>query len=667
VRRPIRATALLLLGAVLVWPAAAGFAQTEGELRIEAVDAREFPTVVATVTPPPELYGVVPTPAELSVLEDGVDRPAVAQILTDEPLEVMLVIDTSGSMRGDALASAQDAAIQFIDRMPPTTRFGVMGFGNEPEVVSEFSDDRDAARTAVAGLEATGETALYDAVLTALDQFAVGDDARPFIVLLSDGGDTVSTATLDEATEALDETGVGLYAVSLQTDETDLTPLETLTEVTAGRVVAAEDTAELAEVYDQIADELVNQLTVRFTSASGGIVDLSITISVDGIEASGESPVNYGTTGTTTTTSTTTTTAATSTTVTTPVGDGQDGDGGTAIAISPPPTFTGSGPGPFGSAPALWIGVIAFFVAVLLAVAASAFPREETTGITDFRRRSKQEETYRPSGGGLLAGLTGRAQNAADAVLRRTGRRSGLAVALDSAGIHLSPGEFIILASSGALVGLAIGLVVFGPLGGILIAVAALIVPRLILSRRVEQRRAAFADQLEGTLQLLAGSLRAGYGLVQSVATVASEAASPTSEEFNRIVVETRLGRDLVESMGAIADRMRSQDFRWIVQAVDIQRTVGGDLAEVLDTAAATIRERNQIRRQIKALSAEGRFSAYILIALPFLLGLIIVAIIPDFLDPLFERTAGRLMLAGGAILMVIGIIWIRRIIKLVF
>ena len=661
-----RAATLALLAAVAAWIAVPGaLAQADAELRIEAVDAREFPTVVAIVTPPPELYGVVPAPGDVTVLEDGVDRPAVAQILADEPLEVMLVIDTSGSMRGDALTSAQEAAAQFIDRMPPTTRFGVMGFGDEPEVVSEFSDDREAARTAVAGLVATGETALYDAVLTALEQFDAAEDVRPFIVLLSDGGDTVSTASLEEATSALEESGVGLYAVSLETDETDLTPLETLTDVTAGRVVAAGNTAELAEVYDQIADELVNQLTVRFTSAAGGIVDLAISITGNGITASGQARVDLVETIPTTTT-TSSTSSTTSATTTTAGAGGIDGDGGTAIEITPPPAFTGSGPGPLGTIPALVIGIAAFFVAIVLALAASLFPREETTGITLFQRRPKEERSFQSSGG-TLSSLSDRAQSFADSVLRRTGRRSGLTLALDSAGIRLSPGEFVILAASGALAGLAIGLVAFGPLGGILIAAAALIVPRVILTMRVDRRRAAFGEQLEGTLLLLSSSLRAGYGLVQSVSTVAGEAAAPTSEEFNRIVVETRLGRDLVESMGAIADRMQSQDFRWVVQAVDIQRTVGGDLAEVLDTAAATIRERNQIRRQIKALSAEGRISAYILIAVPFVITGFLTFVTPGFIEPLFERTVGRIMLAAGIILMIIGIIWIRRIIKLVF
>ena len=194
-----------------------------------------------------------------------------------------------------------------------------------------------------------------------------------------------------------------------------------------------------------------------------------------------------------------------------------------------------------------------------------------------------------------------------------------------------------------------------------------MLLPRLLVLNRLQKRRAAFAEQLDGTLQLLAGSMRAGYGLMQSVNTVATEAAAPTAEEFGRIIVETRLGRDLVDSLTALADRMDSEDAHWVAQAIDIQRSVGGDLAQVLDTVSQTIRERNQIRRQVKALSAEGRFSAYILIALPFLIAGFMLLAVPDYLAPLVQTTAGKMALGAGAILMVVGVVWIRRLVRLWF
>ena len=192
-------------------------------------------------------------------------------------------------------------------------------------------------------------------------------------------------------------------------------------------------------------------------------------------------------------------------------------------------------------------------------------------------------------------------------------------------------------------------------------------IPRLLVNRSRRKRREAFAAQLDGTLQLLAGSLRAGYGLLQAVNNIAAEAAAPTGQEFGRIVVETRLGRDLVESLTVLAQRMDSPDFRWVTQAIEIQRSVGGDLSQILDTVGQTIRERNQIRRQISALSAEGRISSYILIAIPFFLAVFILVMAPEFIAPLWTTTSGLVAIAVGAVLMLVGIAWIRRLVRLRF
>jgi tight adherence protein B len=202
---------------------------------------------------------------------------------------------------------------------------------------------------------------------------------------------------------------------------------------------------------------------------------------------------------------------------------------------------------------------------------------------------------------------------------------------------------------------------------GLLLLAAAVAVPRLWVSRAAQRRHNAFADQLEGTLQLMASTLRAGYGLSQAVATVAEEAPSPTREEFARIVVETRIGRDLPGSLRALAERMKNEDFGWIADAMAIQQEVGGNLAEILDAVGGTIRDRNQIRRQVHALSAEGRMSAVVLIALPIGLAGIISTVNPGYLDVLFNTGGGRVLLLAGVVLMTFGVIWIRKLVKIRF
>jgi tight adherence protein B len=239
--------------------------------------------------------------------------------------------------------------------------------------------------------------------------------------------------------------------------------------------------------------------------------------------------------------------------------------------------------------------------------------------------------------------------------------------ALDRAGIALRPGEFVVVSATAVVVGTTAGLVVGGPAGAIVFGSAAAAAPRTILRSLATRRRRAFADQLEGSLQTIAGSLRSGYGLVQAMSTVASESPRPTADEFNRVVVESRLGRSIEQSLAAMADRMENEDLGWVVEAIEIQHEVGGNLAEVLDTVTNTIRERNQVRRQVQALSAEGKISAVILLALPVVIAGFIAIISPEYLAELTNTTPGRIMLVVALLLMAAGGAWIKKIIRVEF
>ena len=628
-------------------------AQETADLRIMAVDARSFPVVEVLVAPPPTLYGVVPDSVVL--LENGTSRPATVSLLADQPLTVLLVVDVSGSMRGAPLEAAKLAAAGFLEALPPTTRTAVMGFAGTPVLAGDFSDDPGNAAAALRRLEAAGETALYDAVVAAVDALAAAGEGRPFIVLLSDGGDTASNLTLAEAVEHLGASGVRFYAVELQTGESDPASLEALAEVGAGRAVSAEDPAALADMYDLIASELVNQLVIGYTSAGGGPTDLSITISHRGVSAAVTASITLpGTPPATTTTIPATTTTR----------PGQETGAVTTTTLppAPPEPYVASGPGLFGAPWVLPVGLAAMGLAALTVLVLALWPKDRPRNqwVTTVRER------FTPSGG-LLTRITSRARGAAETALTRSGRRSGLSRALDGAGVRLAAGEFLIISMSAGAAGAAVGTLFFRVPGALILGGLGLVVPRLLVNRTRRKRRDAFAAQLDGTLQLLSGSMRAGYGLLQSVNNISAEAAAPTGDEFGRIIMETRLGRDLVESLHALADRMDSDDFRWVVQAIDIQRSVGGDLAEILDTVGQTIRERNQIRRQIRALSAEGRISAYILIAIPFALAAFIMLLAPEYIAPLWTTTAGKAAVAVGGMLMLAGVVWIRRLIRLRF
>jgi tight adherence protein B len=259
------------------------------------------------------------------------------------------------------------------------------------------------------------------------------------------------------------------------------------------------------------------------------------------------------------------------------------------------------------------------------------------------------------------------ASEVAERSLDRSGRRSGVEEALEHAGVNMRAGEFIVAVAGTAFATFVIGLALVGPLLAIILAVLVVVGSRSLLHIMVGRRRAKFEAQLEQTLPLMAGSLRAGFGVMQTLDAVARESDSPTAEEFGRVVMESRLGRDLGDSLRALSERVESEDFDFVVQAIDIHREVGGDLAEVLTNVAGTIRDRNRVRRSIQTLTAEGRISAGILLALPIVMFFVVQGLNPEYLEELTGTSAGRVMLGIGIALMTVGAVWMRRLIRLVF
>lgn len=237
--------------------------------------------------------------------------------------------------------------------------------------------------------------------------------------------------------------------------------------------------------------------------------------------------------------------------------------------------------------------------------------------------------------------------------------------ALEQANVPLRPGEAITIAIG---ISFSLGLVVFLATGRIMMALIVTVVAMALAGAFVQiiaaRERAKFADQLPDTLNLISTSLRAGYSLLQAVEAVGSEAADPTGREFSRAITETRLGRSPVDSLKMVADRMESTDFDWAVLAINIQREVGGNLAEVLQTAAETMVERNRLRREMKALTAEGRISAIVLGGLPIFLFVFLYFTNRDYIDPLLSTFAGIAALVGAGLMLVAGIAWLRKIVS---
>jgi Flp pilus assembly protein TadB len=181
---------------------------------------------------------------------------------------------------------------------------------------------------------------------------------------------------------------------------------------------------------------------------------------------------------------------------------------------------------------------------------------------------------------------------------------------------------------------------------------------------KTAKRRAAFADQLPDVLQLIASSLRSGFSLAQSVDAVVRDNTQPTAGEFSRALAATRIGAELEDALDRVAFRMQSADLAWVVMAVRIQRQVGGNLAEVLMNTVGTMRERAQTRRHVRALSAEGRLSAYVLICLPLGLAGVLFWLRAEYMRPLYTTMLGIVMLSAGFLLLVVGSLWMRKLVR---
>jgi len=589
----------------------------------------------------------------------GVTAKPIAQ--ADAPQRrFMLVIDTSGSMGTgvtadgvNRLAAAKSAAKAYLDTAPADVAVGLVSFGDVATTNVEPTTDRVKLRAAIDALTANGNTALYNAVVLATSKLGAAPATRGQLVL-SDGEDTVTptTAALNAAAKTVATAKVGLDAVALGATAAVPAPLTVLATAGRGQAVPTNQASELNKAFTEAGA----------AQASAVVVDIPVPVAFQGTSKNVEVA---GTAGGQ------------------PISD-------TRVYILPAgatPSPTGAsdqyGPIPVGTATAgitsqpwflaLAIAAVAVGLFGLLAIAFLSGDRENQTSGRVRRRLSRYSLSAReePTTTVPTSGALGQSQVARSAV-EFAGRvatnrdfDSVLGVRLEAAGLPLKPAEWMIIHVGIVVVaGLVMTLLSgFGLLATLLGLLAGLIGPFMYLSIKETRRKSAFAQQLPGTLQLLSGSLAAGYSLPQSLDAVSREASAPMSTELNRALVETRLGVPTEDALETIARRMDSVDFAWVVMAIRIQRDVGGNLAEVLNSVAATMRERERLRRQVEVLSAEGRLSAIILGALPVLFVVYLVLVRPEYIGLLVTNPLGILMIVAGVILLIAGSFWLRKVI----
>jgi tight adherence protein B len=619
-----------LVGSLAV--AAAPASAATGSLDLVSVDTSggQVTTVVAAGS---ALAGHDLTTGTWTVKINGKDVKVHVEPVSNANLEVVLALDTSGSMAGAPMDAAKAAAETFVSSLPASARVAVVSFSSTPNVLVPMTTDRNALVGAIRGLQAKGETALYDAVKIAAAQFSPGRDARRQLVVLSDGGDTVSKADEGAAIDALTAVQARGYVASLVTKDSATAVLDELAGRTGGQVVSATDVAAIRSVFGDIGAALTNQYRVSFPATETGQVSLSLAVSQGGATASADRVIDVPV-------------QATPTTPTT-----------LPPARVSPVVHNG------------WMKSVGLLAAVLgmliLGVYAFAAPSNNRK-----RLASRWIAEHSPTAVGhetSLQDFTNRASEMAERSLQRRGWAVRLDESLERAGMPIRPGEFALIAIGAVAGAFVVGVALFGTLVALALAVAAAFMTRTFLRFKVSRRKSKFESQLGETLGLMSGSLRAGYGLAQALDAVAKNSESPTADEFNRLIMEMRVGRNLTESLEGVATRIGSTDFAWVVEAIGINREIGGDLTELLDRAAATIRDRENVRRQIKTLSAEGRLSAVVLMGIPILLFFYLKIANPDYIGVLTSTPLGWIMLMFAAGGMTLGGLWLRNIVKVVF
>ena len=585
---------------------------------------------------------------------DGTDvaSTATAASSTNEVSRTsILAVDTSASMAGARITEAKKAATAYLATVPGNVKVGVLTFDDTVRALVPPGLDRAAARAAVAGLRLTTKTALYDGVLGAIKASGPSgaDAGQRKILLLSDGKDTTGTE-LSTVVRAIKKSGVGIDVVSLQTGDEASQPLKEIAAAGKGSVLTTADPAALTAAFAREADVLARQVVVTAKvpsghSATSANVSVTVPTGSQRYTATAYLPVRL-----------------------------KAGVKAEEVAAAIPAPVTA---GPLdlprnvmlGAVGAIGIGLIGMIAALAMGPSrpAANLTLSEQVNAYGVMAVPGQPGPRQDSGMSAQAAFTGQARQVAEkALANNKNLEARIASALEGAGLNLRPAEWLLLRAAitvgGGLVGILIG--AGSVVIGLAFIVTAIIGPTIYLRLKKSRRLGAFGSGLADTLQLMSGSLSAGLSLGQSIDTIVREGNEPIAGEFRRVIVESRLGVTLEDSLEGVAQRMESKDFEWVVMAIRIQRQVGGNLAELLLTVAATLREREYLRRHVKALSAEGRLSAYILGGLPPVFLIYLTLSKPDYVHPLWTTPIGWIMCIGMAVLLGVGVLWMSKVAK---
>jgi tight adherence protein B len=539
----------------------------------------------------------------------------------------VIVLDASESMRGDAIANAVVAARAFAAHRQPGQLMGVVVFNSKSRVLVPLTTN---AETIAAALETPPQLArgthIYDAVAVAVTMLTQAKVAAPSVIVLSDGADTGSATSLEEAAADARVAGVRVFSVGLRSTTYKPDALRELAQDGGGEYSEASTPEDLTPIFDAVGAQLASEYLIRYRSPQEPNRKVVVAVTVEGYP-------------------------------------------GAVTAGYQTPAVSRTGEGPFRRSLAeryvrstggmfLTALIIALIVASVVMHIVKARPRDLRRRVGEFVSLAEADE--RRKGQPKKDLLYDRAERSFESA-KWWGR---FKQDLDIAQIKTSPIQIVVWTSIATFIA-AYGLsLLAGPLAGLLGFVVPFIV-RGIINRRVERQRQMFAEQLPDNLQVLASALRAGHSLVGALSVVVDDAPDPSRREFRRVLADEQLGVSLEDALEVVATRMDSRDVKQVALVAALQHETGGNTAEVLDRVAETVRERFELRRLVRTLTAQGRLSRWVLTSLPVFLLVVITFLNPRYVSPLYSHSTGRFLLVAAAVMVAGGSLVIRRIINI--
>lgn len=601
---------------------------TAAGVRIRSVDTSAYPQVRVTVV----TSGGTSAPR---LDEDGGPAAGLRAVNLAAAKSIVLAVDRSRSMAGAKLTDATAAARAFLAHKGPLDRVEVVAFGHQAVQLTTFSSSTADADAALRSLEVDPRqgTALWDAIVRGAEALSGADDPGRVIVVVTDGADVSSTSSFADAVAAARRAHAGVYAIGIAGSGYRPGPLRALAKRTGGAYLEASSSAKLTRLYEAIRRSLAHTWQLQYVTAARPGATLRLAAVVPGVGTDSRT-----------------------------VRVDASGLGGASAAAHP--SVLPASVWRASWAPAAIAGCVGFLVLLacwfVAAARSGSWLRSRLAPHLGPKERPTRAKRHHQGGAALRSILAW-----TDHAFANVKQFRALQQLLTRADLPLLASELVYLCAGAAILVAIVAAVASAP--WVLVVFLTLLggsAPLFWVGAKARARMKLFDNQLPDLLITIAASLKAGHSFRHAIQAVVDEGAEPTARELQRVLTETRLGRPMDDALAEMGERIGSKNLSFVLNAVTIQRQIGGTLAGLFDMVAETVRQRQQFTRKIRSLTAMGRMSAYVLAGLPVGVALLISVISPSYMQPLWHTTTGHALVAGALGMMAIGSLLLRKVVS---